>query len=80
MALSTSSPSARIRLNRITKFRVKPSASSTRKLNSIDNGTAAATNRALRSPITISSTRATKMNPVRMLFSRSVTSCCTRSD
>ena len=73
MALSTSMPRARIRLNSTTMLRVIPIAWMTMKLTNIDMGMASPTNQLLRKPMKKSSTRTTRIRPLRMLFSSSAT-------
>ena len=73
MALSTSMPRARIRLNSTTMFRVNPTSCRTTKEISIDSGIAIPTNGAVRTPRKNSSTATTSSNPEMMLFSRLLT-------
>jgi hypothetical protein len=73
IALSTSSPSERIKLKRTTIFSVNPITLRTIMLARKESGIATATRRALLIPITSSSTRNTSTNPLKILFSRSFT-------
>ena len=76
-ALSTSIPSAMMRLNRMTKFSVSPITEKMTNESSIESGMAMPTSVALRTPRKNSSTAITKMMPEMMLFSRSATSVST---
>ena len=78
-ALSTSMPSAMMRLNRMMKFSVWPITEKTRKLRNMLSGIARPTSAALRTPRKNSSTAITKRMPAMMLFSRSSTSVSTCS-
>ena len=73
MALSTSMPRARVRLNSTTMFRVTPSRDRVVKVSSMEKGMARLTSTALRSPMATNTTTSTSTRPVRMLFSRSAT-------
>ncbi len=73
MALSTSMPSARIRLNSTTMFRVKPIICMITNEISMDSGIASPTNGAVRVPRKNSSTAITSSSPEMMLFSRLLT-------
>ena len=79
-ALSTSIPSAMMRLNRMMKFSVCPMAANRMKLRNIDSGIATPTSVALRTPRKNKSTATTKSSPEMMLFSRSFTRSDTFSD
>ncbi len=79
-ALSTSIPSAMMRLNSMMKFSVWPIAENTRKLRNIESGMATPTSAAFRTPRKNRSTAITKRMPAMMLFSRSWTSVSTFSD
>jgi hypothetical protein len=66
-------PSARIRLNSTTMFRVMPSMASTMNVISIENGIATATMNEFRTPKNASSTTTTRIRPLMMLSSSSFT-------
>ena len=73
MALSTSMPRARIRLNSTTMFRVKPTICMITNEISMESGIASPTNGAVRRPRKNSSTATTSSSPEMMLFSRLLT-------
>ena len=75
MALSTSRPNERIRLNRTTMLRVNPITLRIIILTKNERGIATATKRALLIPITKRRTKKTRTKPVIILFSKSVTIC-----
>ena len=79
-ALSTSIPSAMMRLKRMMKLSVSPMTLNTRKLRNIESGIASPTSAAFRTPRKNRSTAMTKRIPAMMLFSRSCTSVTTCSD
>jgi hypothetical protein len=70
IALSTSIPSARIRLNSTTMFIVKPISCMMLKESSIESGMAIPTKDALATPRKKRRTATTRMSPETMLFSR----------
>ena len=70
IALSTSIPSARMRLNSTTMFMVKPISCITLKESSIESGMAMPTKEAFAIPRKNRSTATTRMRPEMMLFSR----------
>ena len=80
MALSTSIPSARIRLKSTTMFMVMPTSCKILNDSSIDRGMARPTKKALRTPMKNNSTSTTKSNPKMMLFSRLSTIALIHSD
>ena len=80
IALSTSIPSARMRLNNTTMFIVMPTSCMMLKDNSIESGIAIPTNDALRMPSAKSNTATTRMSPETMLFSRLLTMLRMSSD
>ena len=73
MALSTSIPRARIRLNNTTMFIEKPTRLIMLNDSSIESGIANPTNGAVRTPSTKISTAITRSSPEMMLFSRLLT-------
>ena len=73
MALSTSMPRDRMRLNRTTMFMVNPTNWMILTDNSMESGIASPTNDALRTPMKKSRTDTTSMRPDMMLFSRLLT-------
>ncbi len=80
MALSTSMPRARIRLNSTTMFMLMPRMPMTMKLRSMLRGIDVATKPALRTPRKNISTASTSSSPLMMLFSRLLTMSWMSSD
>ncbi len=80
MALSTSMPRARMRLNSTTMLRVMPKMRSTTKVMSMENGMATPTNSELVKPRNRNSTATTRIRPLMMLFSSSWTMVRISSD